>query len=322
MNPQQCYDNTQVSAYKSCPRSYFIRHVMEWRGTGTAIPLVFGLSWHEAMDAVYTHKDEQHRDVVELGYTAFLGEWEKNGMNPVPSLSQNAEYLPRTPTVAKEMLDNYIRARGRLLNECDLISCEQPVAVPMPTLQDTWYIGRLDKTVHYQGNTIILEHKTTTAYATIGNFRNDYVDSWYSSSQVKGYQFAGSLYYPDKTAPQVWVDASLVHKKIHDAFKLIPINHSSVLLQEWLIDTTRWIQDIKKDKEEFVKSGELTGGIFKRNEDSCYGKFGSCPFLDICRTCADPSKLTEPPPGFIKEAWEPFSILGLNKLLETEDGQC
>ncbi|PIP98699.1 MAG: hypothetical protein COW76_19595 [Shewanella sp. CG18_big_fil_WC_8_21_14_2_50_42_11] len=319
MLPQQCYDNTQISSYKTCPRSYFIRHVLEWRGTGTAIPLVFGLSWHNSMDALYTNKDLPHRDVVDLAYEAFVQEWERNGFNPVPSLSQDSEYSPRTPTIAKEMLDNYLHTRRRLLHECELVSCEQPVAVPMPTVDDTWYIGRLDKTISYQGQTIILEHKTTTAYATIGNFRSDYVDSWYSSSQVKGYQFMGSLYYPDKNAPQVWVDASLVHKKVHDAFKLIPINHSAILLQEWLVDTTRWIQDIKKDKAAFAEAGELTEGTFKRNEDSCYGKFGSCPFLDICRTCADPSKMSAPPPGFIKEVWEPFSILGLTKLLTTQE---
>jgi hypothetical protein len=175
----------------------------------------------------------------------------------------------------------------------------------------------LDKAVGWNGQNLILEHKTTTAYATIGNFRTDYLDSWFMSSQIKGYQFGGSLYY--ESIDGVWVDAALVHKKIHDAFKFIPISHNFTLLEEWLSGTRAWVQQISDEEERYAAEGKLLPGMFKKNEESCFGKYGPCPFIDICRTQADPSRLEAPPPGFVYDKWEPFSVLGLDKLVETSD---
>lgn len=315
----QCYDNTKISGYKTCPRSYFIRHTLGWRSEGTANPLVFGLAYHNAMDVVWEYAKKVDRGtLVNLAQAAFLEEWEAWGFPVSMSLDVAERYAPRTPGIAHEILDAYTTERWRMLQEADLLAGEQPIAVPMPGIENCWYVGRLDKVVQYASQTLVLEHKTTTAYATIGNFRSDYVDSWFASSQVKGYEFCGSMYYPSLDG--VWVDASLVHKKVR-AFRFIPISHSYPLLSEWLGDTREWITRIQKDEESFKQHGELSNGAFPKNEESCFGKFGSCPFLDICRTVSDPSKLNDVPGGYIKEAWEPFSILGLDKLIQLDKGK-
>ena len=310
-----CFDNTRISSYKECPRSFFIRHILHWRGEGTANALVFGLSWHDGMDAVWINaKKLQREDLVQLALLKFLETWEAWGLDPQPNLMTMERMAPRTPGVAGDMFHNYVDKRWNMLQESTLLAAEQPFAVPMPGMENVWYIGRLDKSIEYGPSRLILEHKTTTAYATVGNFRSEYVDSWYSSSQVKGYQFGGNLYYSGVDA--VWVDAALVHKKVHDAFKFIPISHKYNLLEEWLGDTKGWISRIIADRDAYNSAGYLQQGVFPKNEDSCYGKYGSCPFLDICRTTADPSKLDSVPPGYVKEVWEPFSVLGLDKLLE------
>ena len=318
-NSSECYDNTKISGYKVCPRSYFIRHVLGWRSEGTANPLVFGLAWHNAMDVVWQYaKTCDRHTLVQLAHGAFTDEWAAWGFPVDMSLEANERFSPRTPGIAKEMLWGYVNdvKRTRMLDDADLLSAEQPIAVPMPGLENCWYVGRLDKAIRYAGQTLILEHKTTTAYATVGNFRSDYVDSWYASSQVKGYEFCGSMYYPSLDG--VWVDAALVHKKVHDAFKFIPISHSYPLLSEWLKDTAEWITRIRNEERMFEDAGELVQGCFPKNEESCFGKYGSCPFLDICRSTADPSKLDGVPGGYVKETWEPFSILGLDKLIQQD----
>jgi hypothetical protein len=310
----KCYDNTRVSTFKVCPRSYFLRHVLDWKPQGTAIALSFGLSWHDGQDVVWGHARKFNQpDLAELAFLAFLKKWKEEGLPESIPLEQEYNFLPRTPSIAYEMFDEYTKARWRMLQNSEIVAIEQPFAVPMPGLPGHWYIGRLDKVIDHNGQRLIIEHKSTTAYATIGNFRSDYVESWNISAQVKGYQFGGSLYYGKINA--VWVDAALVHKKIHDAFKFIPVAHSFPLLEEWITGTREWIRQISNEEDKYKREG-LTPDIFRKNEESCYGKYGTCPFLDICRSYANPTALAEPPPGYVLEAWEPFSILGLDKIVK------
>jgi hypothetical protein len=200
-----------------------------------------------------------------------------------------------------------------MLEECEVVSIEQPIAMPFPGLNDTWYIGKLDKVARWNG-THIIEHKTTSLYATQGNFQINWVDSWEAAPQIKGYQVVGSLYHEDLR--DVWVDGALVHKKIHGAFKFIPVSHSLPILKGWIMDTTAWIEAIEKHTALYEERGTLDHGTFPRNEDSCFGKYGQCQFLPICGTCNDPSQLSEVPPGFRVDKWSPFDELGIEKLLQ------
>jgi hypothetical protein len=86
------------------------------------------------------------------------------------------------------------------------------------------------------------------------------------------------------------------------------------LLKEWILNTTRWIQEISAERAAYKVVGHLLPGMFKKNEESCFGKYGHCQFLDICRSCPDPTALPGVPPGYEVEFWEPFDVLGLDKL--------
>lgn len=313
--PENCKDNSEISEYKSCPRKHFIRYVLGWRREGASPALSFGGAWHAGQDAVWgapaAWGPSERRDAA---MERFLDHWESEGFQRELSLADADALAPRTPGVANEMYHNYINARWRMLQEADVVAIERPFAVPMPDMEGVWYIGKMDKTVQYAGQKLVLEHKTTTAYAVNGNFQPYYTESWHSSPQVKGYQFAGNLYYGSIDA--VWVDAALVHKKIHDAFKFIPVAHSFPLIQEWLWDTKAWIARMKADEISYKVTGKLLHGVFIKNEESCYGKYGTCPFLDICRTCIDPSQLDGPPPGYIEERWSPFDKVKLIELID------
>lgn len=310
----KCKDNSEISTYKVCPRSHFIRYILGWRKEGSATALIFGGAFHAGLDEVWGQASVlPQNELASAASEAFNTFWYEAGMEVNLSLAEQDRLLPRTPGIAKEMYHNYVISRSKMLREAEVLSVEQPFAVPMPGMEDVWYIGKLDKAIQYNGQTVALEHKTTTAYATQGNFRTDYVDSWYTNAQVKGYEFGGALYFPSLSG--VWVDACLVHKKVHDAFKFIPVSHSWDIINEWAWDTREWINQITREEEEFRQAGKLEPGMFRKNEESCHGKYGPCPFIDICRTTADPSKLNEPPPGFIEERWEPFDKLHLAKLI-------
>lgn len=308
------YDNTMLGSYKECPRRYFIRHVLGWRKEGLAMPLTFGLSWHDAMDVVWTYaKQVPQAELPRLALAKFIERWEEQGLPGEPDIDQATAMGARTPGTAHEMLHNYVAKRWAMLQEAALVACEQPFAVPMPGMEGVWYIGRLDKVLDYQQQRLVIEHKTTSEYKIDGGFKTQWVEGWYSDSQVKGYQFGGGLFFENLT--QVWVDGALVHKKVHDAFKFVPVAHQFPMLEEWITDTRQWVTRVQRDTAQWNANRVLKDGNFPKNENSCLGKYGACQFKDICQSVADPSKLDSVPQGYKEERWEPFDILGMDKLI-------
>lgn len=308
------FDNTMLGAYKECPRKYYLRHILGWRSEGLSAPLAFGLAWHAGQDIIWQHaKKIPPRELAQVALAAFMDTWTEQGMPENMTLEEIERLTPRTPGVAGEMYANYIEQRWSVLTSCELIACEQPFAVPLPQTEDIWYIGRLDKVAQIGVEKVVVEHKTTTEYKKDGGFRSTYVESWASDSQIKGYEFGAGMFFPG--VRQVWVDAALVHKQVHNAFRFIPIAHQMPLLEEWLADTRSWVNRILSETDTYADAG-LLPGLFPKNENSCMGKYGACPFLNICRTTADPSKLNTPPAGYVKEFWKPFELLGLDKLIK------
>ena len=269
------------------------------------MPLVFGLSWHAGQDIVwqYARKLGSQDALARAAMAKFLETWEAEGIPAELDMEQIERYAPRTPSVAHEMYSNYIEQRWNMLVEAKVLAVEQPFAVPMPGHEDTWYVGRLDKVVDFKSQVLVLEHKTTTAYKKDGGFQYSYVDSWSVDSQVKGYQFGGGLYFEGLS--QVWVDAALVHKKEHHHFRFIPIAHQFNIIEEWIKDTSHWIDRVEASWKR---------GYFEKNENSCMGKYGACTFIDICRTTPSNMIPKEPPPGYMVERWEPFDLLELERL--------
>lgn len=301
-------DNTMLTSYKTCPRSFQLRHLFHFRPDRAATPLIFGSSWHAAMDTVWKNAREFNKvDLRKYATLKFLEEWEANGMSSELDLEAIERLSPRTPAVAEEMLANYIEQRWSVLTGCELIACEQPFAVPLPEVEDVWYVGRLDKVIQYNGQKLVIEHKTTTEYKIDGGFRQTYIEGWDMDSQVKGYEYAAGLYFG---VEQVWIDAALVHKKVHDKFRFIPVSHQRPMLEEWLESTVEWVNRSERDTQR---------NYFPKSEWACVGKYGPCQFTDICRMCADPRVLEGVPEGYRVEEWTPFETLGLEKLIKSQE---
>ena len=129
------YDNSRLSDYKNCPRYYFFRHVKGFTRTGTAIPLVNGLAWHDAMDVVWgkAHDDISDRELVKEALQAYVNCWTREGW-PHPkemTLEQQTDILPRGPFIAAETLMNYVQQRRDFIRECEILAIEKPFAVPL-----------------------------------------------------------------------------------------------------------------------------------------------------------------------------------------------
>lgn len=334
------YDNSRVKTYKECPREYLFRHVFHWTREYTSMPLVFGSCWHESMDVVWglASSKKSDKEIRDLAMRAFMEKWDSDEydlmtfdeMESDPQLIV-LKYGIRHPFTAMEMLGHYIEERRPWIKMRDVIAIEQPFAVPLPNLKGSYYIGRKDKMIReLNGDVLIIEHKTSTEYAKAGGFKPLFIDRFDPNSQVDGYSYDGHFTSGNKFKG-VWIDAALVHKTVHDKFKFIAINKSSINSELFITEVQSWIDRINKDKDvmkeglELIatdadKARDLLMSTFPRNTESCLNYFSRCTYFDLCRTEALPHTMIEPPPDYIVNKWEPFDLLKIEKLgLEPEE---
>ncbi len=326
------YDNTRISDLKRCPRRYYFRHVRHWRRPGISFDLAFGLGWHDAMDVVWggAHSDVTDKELLAAALQAFIDKWVEEGAPSVedfgarPELFDNTKLSKKNPFIAHEMLSNYIKVRRPYIQRGEVLSIEQPFVVDMPNMEETYYIGRLDKEFRTETNAVwTIEHKTTGMYkAKPPGFRQDYIDGWSPNSQVDGYSHNGHISHGDAFSG-VMIDAVLCHKTHHDIFQFIPVDRHVKAIASFLDEAKYWITRIQDEKanlietqapnEEFHNTTGAPLSSFPKNTESC-GDYGGCPYRDICKFYHDPASLEEPPGDFIVDKWEPFKILKMSEL--------
>ena len=316
------FDNTRISEFRSCPRKFYFRNVKDWTGSGFSAPLAFGSAWHDAMDAIWTDlaggTDLEDEFVVQNGYKAFVRGWVKsNGTHPDEMGPEEIDRLgARTPFVGMEMLYEYVLKRRKFLSEIELLSVEQPFAVPLdPSDPDLFYVGRFDKIFRYRDSIIIGEHKTTSLYKSNGGFRSTFLDQWSPNSQVDGYLHAAHILYGE-TAGQLWIDGALVHRKHHDEFIFIPVERQFAQLDAWLWETRNWISQIDGHWDASQDPGAKDSpymAAFPKNTGACQDFARNCSYIDLCKAWSNP--LQRPTPqGFTEEAWSPFDRLELDTI--------
>jgi hypothetical protein len=322
------YDNTRITAYKRCPRYFYYRHDRDWQLDGSSPPLIFGSSWHEAMDVVWKllpTRDDQNtttEDIVRTAWAAFNLSWEEE-QTPWEEMGdeERKRLGARTPMVALEMLYEYIDAREKILTSPDfeLIAIEQPFAVPLHPDDDTlFYVGRIDKVFRWRGDVYAGEHKTTSAYRKADvPFRSNFLDSFSPNSQIDGYLHALHMLYGDE-AKAVWIDAALVHKERHDGFSWIQIERQLSQLDSWLFETKTWIDKMEMDKAELAHMREDYASndsylrAFPKNTNSCMD-YAGCAYLELCKMIPNPEGRSVPS-GYTEKHWSPFDELELGKI--------
>jgi len=320
------YDNTETSTARRCLRLYYYRHIRKWKTTGIELPLIFGGSWHAAMDVIWAAlvKPESLRPtkqrIVTDAIAAFTDKWMDYGMPPPDEIDQEmyAEMAPRTPGQAMEMIVAYVDYRLKIGEQFELVSVEQAFAVPLtpddPTL---FYVGKIDKIVKRRGKILGIEHKTTTAYRKNGPFRGEFTDSFSPNSQVDGYLYALHMMHPGEVGG-VWVDAALVHKQ-EEGFMFIPIERRLEHLDNWLWEVLWWVNIIEQEKKhlEGTKPDDKYMQAFPKNTNSCWDFHRMCPYMGLCKAWPNPMG-RDIPQGFKEEEWSPLThIPNLAKVLSS-----
>lgn len=324
MKNPDLFDNTRLSDFKRCPRYYFFRHVLDWVPNHKQLPLIFGSAWHKAMEFIWVYapaavRDGTQKELADRAFEEFLLEWETLGMARELRPDEEKDLLPRTPNVARRMIQDYIKAREYVFKNpsLQLVAVEMPFVVPLdPERDDEFYIGRIDKIARYQGKLIGFEHKTTSMYAKSGGFRSGFIDAFSPNSQVDGYQYALHLLYPKEDRGGVWVDAALVHRA-ESGYMFIPVERQEQMLDSWLWATRYWISLLQENRKALadVRPNSNFMSAFPQRTEACHDFGRACAYLDACK--AWPNPLGKPMPINMKlEHWSPLDHIGPVKDIE------
>lgn len=320
----QFYDNTTVSTHRNCPRKCYYRHIKHYRPEGTGIAAGFGISMHGASDSIWKDIHSLPREELNLGtiaknaLIAFVHKWDEEGL-PDQDLLQS-EFSKRHYDLynlanAGEIIRSYILEKIEIIRRFKLIAVEQPFVVPLyPDRTDVMYCGRIDKVLEDEaGNIWILDHKTTSAYATAGGFRSTFLDSFSPNSQIDGYSYAAIMLYGDRFKG-CYIDGILVHKKERKTCH-IPVERDIGHLDNWLSDTREEIGRIEEQKA-LLKEAKPTDKflpVFPKNTNRCFDFNSPCSYLDLCKCIPNPHFETVPM-GFVVEEWSPFDKNELEKI--------
>lgn len=294
------FDNSTLDSMRVCPRRYYYSKIRKWKPDKSSIALVFGSSWHAAMDFLW----EFPESTAEKTWEAFLKEWNKSEFVD----SDLFDTFPRTPARAFDMLKKYIeRYQSWLVHNIEVVAIEHSFIVPLSeSNQELFYIGKWDK-LYKEGKFFhIVDHKTSSSFA------NTWLNSWSPNGQVDGYLYAGHMSYGD-LFKSVMIDGALVSKTQVD-FRRVPIERQIDMLDNWKWEVLDLIEQIIYYEDRLLEERASKDSKFLRTfpkcTTSCTSYYGLCPYIDLCKYIPNPEvyKGSDKPDGFVEDTWKPFEI--------------
>ena len=303
------FSASRLETFQNCKLRGYYAYVCYWKPqTRSSYAADFGSCIHAALDGIATA--ENKKNALERGLARFNSKWHELEMPEGEEFDRNLDDLrAHTPTVAKAILEGYIArnfARNKMLK---LLSVEQEFILPFLKFgkEDIFIRGKIDKIYKSAPGVRGIDHKTTSAYKAPGNFRDDFLSSFYPNDQMTLYSWILGTLYGNMGQNEMIVDAILVWENAKGtvtAYTQLPLTHSEEDIEQWKISTESVISDIlaRVEGSKFVRenlSDPEVLNYFPRNTSHCIGKYGRCPYYQLCAYNSKPLlPMTEPPPGY------------------------
>lgn len=317
-------DNSRRSDHETCNRYYYWRHVRGLRASGKQAALDFGSCWHEAQDvmwlAVKNMSHLENHEIAQVAHEAFCQKWQGLGHPLVDQMTDDDLkyiYKARHTDTAYFLLLAYIEKRRNFIDSVELIEVEKPFIVPIDNAStETFYIGRMDKIVKWQGRVWVIEHKTTSWGTGKSGINANYIESYSPNSQVDGYAHAAKMIYGD-AFKGVLVDIALVIPNNHQHIQFVPIERTFNNLDAWLWELKRQVKLMEINAEDLkeVHPGDPFMAAYPKNTKNCIQFMHPCPYMDICKAIENPQK--EPdriPLSYVEDHWSPIKDIDLKTL--------
>lgn len=294
------YDNSSLDVMRVCPRKFYYSKIRKWKPTGIRTPLSFGSCWHETMDFFWKNPDATEAQVIQK----FTDVWNLSDLKD----TDDFDLFPRSKGRAYEMLIEYLARYRNWIKSIELMAIEKPFIVPLSTeieKQNLFYVGKWDKLYREYGKITILDHKTSSSFAST------WLNSWSPNGQVDGYLYAGHMEYGDEFR-NVMIDGALVQKSKIDFIK-VPVERQIYMLEMWkwevidLIEQIWYYETLLLDIRATAKKSEILR-TFPKCTTSCTSYYGMCPYVNLCKFVTNPETIEGEPDGFEHDSWKPFEV--------------
>lgn len=294
------YDNSSLDVARVCMRKFYYSKIRKWKPTGVRIPLSYGSTWHETMDFMWANPDASPAQAFEI----FMKAWNLSDMKDMDDF----DLFPRSRARSADMIIEYHKRYSQWIKNIEIMAIEKPFIVPLSTeenLQNLFYVGKWDKLFREHGKITILDHKTSSSFAST------WLNSWSPNGQVDGYLYAGHMEYGDEFR-NVIIDGALVQKTKID-FIRVPVERQIYMLEMWkwevidLIEQVWYYEKLLLDIRATAKKDHVMKS-FPKCTTSCTSYYGMCPYVNLCKFIVNPEDIEGIPDGFDTDTWQPFEV--------------
>lgn len=301
-------DSSMIQSFMDCPRSYFYRYVLGWTSVDPKQDLVFGSSWHLALEHLLQTGNSAAS--VSDAHALFLQEYRQS----FPESSDEI-YKSKNPNNALLALIEY-STKYADNNDNQVLYTEVAGKVPITSDQDIHF--RIDAILRNKaGKIFVLEHKTGSVYSPM------WETQWPLKVQIGTYTHVLHCLAKPEDIDGVVVNATFfgrTNSKID--FHRLPIKKTLADMQQWMYNTQFWLAWIRQELENLkqVKTTDVVMSAFPLNTESCSKYFG-CPYHDLCTSWTNPLRQCEQyrPVQFKEEYWDPRDYEKKAKYIVTKD---
>ena len=302
-------DGSKVSQFLDCPRKYFYEYVLGWRSSAPNNHLVFGTSWHLAMEYLLTH--DYSVDSVMVAYDTFLSDYRKT-FGP----ETDEMYEPKTPDNALVVLNAYAKKFRTDLIDWEPLYTEIAGKISLNDEQTLHF--RMDSILkhRFKEKIISVEHKTGSntwqwelqwPLSMQNGTYSHVLYCLFPSEVVEGVRFRGSFFKKSKKGwSQLTSGQSLT---VNPPFDFLEYNAKKSLdqMNTWLWHAQLYLDQIQHNFELLAecKEDDLVMEAFPMSPPSCTKWFG-CQYIDFCQAWQNPlQRCYEPPLGYMEDHWDP-----------------
>jgi len=308
-------DNSTLETFQTCSRAAKF-YCVDRRQRLPSGALAFGSGFHLALDTIYTKGYAAEAEAIDLAL-AYLSanatpnpdEWR------TPALLQDA-----IKAYCKEYRDNDaispIKLNGTPLVEipfsltlgeielnrhlpftyADLTDDDRTELMYIDKLIILWS-GRIDIAGNYGDNDVyVIDHKTTS----IGG--PQFFADFYLSQQMVGYNWALRQILPEHKIVGTVVNA-IIQRKPTRTGKGLEFARQTYFHQDWHV--SEWQDDVMHEVERFVFS--LVENSFPKATKWCFGKYGRCPYHEVCTLPPDQRRFMLDSREYINVTWSPLT---------------
>ena len=293
-------DASKLKEYMVCPRMYFYRYILGWDLDRPNIHLVFGESWHKAMEVLVAHNNDPA--YVQEAYEAFSSCYYKtfpDGMQSVVSSKKDPDIVP---TALAEYCEQY----GQ--DDYEVLFVEGAGSVPVSDTDRMHF--RIDAVLRDRkdGKVVSLDHKTGSQLSTA------WIDEWSLDLQMMLYYHVLNCLFGVGNVKGMVVNGVFFYAK-ERRFCRVSIIKDMAMMLAWLTDTNATLRELQTDMKRLYvcKAEDKTFNAFHRRPTSCT-RYGTCKYHSFCCIWSNPLQhCQEVPIGFEQKWWNPADYEKVSK---------